>query len=193
MLDSALAPNTKAVYTQAEKSYNSFLLNCGLKYLWPPNLDYLIKLIAFLSRENYSPSTVRSYISGIGYKLKISNLEDLTQSFILKKMLSGYDRLHSRHDIREPISIEMMEQMPYALSHVCFSKYEKTLFFAAFSLAFSAFLRVGELTIRSNKDFDHVLNKNDVLIDTSRGTVFLTVRFSKTDQMGLLRLIKIEI
>ena len=83
MLDAATAPYTKAVYLQAEKSYNSFLLSCGLQDLWPPNLNYLIKFIAFLSRQNYSPSTVRSYISGIGYKLKISNLEDLTQSFIL--------------------------------------------------------------------------------------------------------------
>ena len=106
--------------------------------------------------------------------------------------MNGYDRLHPRYDIREPISIEMMEQMPHALSHVCFSKYEETLFLAAFSLAFSAFLRVGELTVKSSKEFDHVLSKHDVLIDTSRRTVFVTVRFSKTDQMGLTSTLAID-
>ena len=50
----------------------------------------------FLSKNEYSPSTVKSYISGLSFRMKISGLLDTTNSFIIKQMLLGMQRLHKR-------------------------------------------------------------------------------------------------
>jgi hypothetical protein len=76
--------------------------------LFPSNLISEI-LIAWLSEAfpvsviSPIPATAKSYISGISYKIKINNLEDRTQSFILKKMLQGMQRLDKKKDSRKPI------------------------------------------------------------------------------------------
>ena len=44
-----------------------------------------INFIAFLSKNEYSPSTVKSYISGLSFRMKISGLLDTTNSLIIKK------------------------------------------------------------------------------------------------------------
>ena len=118
---------------------------------------------------------MRSYISGISYKLKVGGYHDNTQSFI-NKMLTGYERLNSRSDVREPITLTMMQQMPNALMHVCSSKYEHVMFSAAFLLAFAAFLGICEITVKSNRNIHYV---------QSTSTIFVTIPFSKTNQKGV--------
>ena len=95
------------------------------------------------------------------------------------KILTGYERLISRSDVREPITITMMQQMPNALMHVCSSKYENVIFSAAFLLAFAAFLRVGEITVKSNRDVNYAMSNKDIIIDQSTSTIFVTIPFQK--------------
>jgi hypothetical protein len=40
-------------------------------------------------KQDYSPSTVKAYLSGISYYIKSNGLEDVTQSFIIQKMMRG--------------------------------------------------------------------------------------------------------
>jgi hypothetical protein len=81
--------------------------------------------------ENITFSYVGSYISRISYKLIVGSYHDNTQSFFIMKILTGYERLNSRSDVREPITITMMQQMPNALMHVCSSTYENVIFSGA--------------------------------------------------------------
>lgn len=55
---------------------------------------------------------MRSYISGISYKLKVGGYHDNTQYFGINKILTGYERLNSRSDVRGLITLTMMQQMP---------------------------------------------------------------------------------
>ena len=79
-------------------------------------------------------------------------------------MLTGYEMLNSRYDVREPITLSMMQQLPNALMHVCSSKYKHIMFSAAFLFAFAAFLRVGEITVKSNRDVHYVLSNKILLL-----------------------------
>ena len=99
-------------------------------------------------------------------------------------MLTGYEMLNSRYDVREPITLSMMQQLPNELMHVCSSKYEHVMFSAAFLFAFAAFLRVGEITVKSNRDVHYVLSNKDIIIDQSTSTIFVTITVSKMDQKG---------
>jgi truncated hemoglobin YjbI len=47
--------------------------------------------------------------------MKISGLLDTTNSFIIKKMLLGLQRLHKRVDSRRPITIDLLVHIFYAL------------------------------------------------------------------------------
>ena len=75
-----------------------------------------------------------------------------------------------------------------ALEKVCASSNEVNLFRAAFCLAFFGFLRIGELTYKSHRGHDSgPLQDGNIeiaYVDGSR-MVRLTIRQSKTDQLGL--------
>jgi hypothetical protein len=53
------------------------------------------------------------------------------------------------------------------------------MFSAAFLLVFAAFLRVGEITVKSNRDVNNVLSNKDIIIDQSTSTIFVTIPFFK--------------
>jgi hypothetical protein len=63
---------------------------------------------AFLAKFKYSPSTAKSYMSGIRFYLKMNGVHDITDSFILKKMLKGMQRLEKRGDCRKPITLDLL-------------------------------------------------------------------------------------
>jgi hypothetical protein len=60
-----------------------------------------------------------------------------------------------------------------------YSKYEHVMFSAAFLLVFAAFLRVGEITVKSNRDVNNVLSSKDIIIDQSTSTIFVNIPFFK--------------
>jgi hypothetical protein len=61
-----------------------------------------------------------------------NNLEDRTQSFILKKMLQGMQRLDKKKDSRKPITIDILQKIIPILRMVCSSNYETHLLSAAY-------------------------------------------------------------
>ena len=84
--------------------------------------------------------------------------------------------------------MQRLQLILQALERVCASSYEVHLFRAAFCLAFFGFLRVGELTCKSLRGHDpRPLQDGDIEIAyvDGRRMVRLTIRQSKTDQLGL--------
>jgi hypothetical protein len=59
--------------------------------------------------------------------IKSNGLEDVTQSFIIQKMMRGMFRLDKRHDCRKPITLKILIKLTEALNKVCFSVYESVL------------------------------------------------------------------
>lgn len=155
-----------------------------LEQEWPVPLSDLINFITFLSKNEYSPSTVKSYISSLSFTMKISGLLDTTNSFIITKMLLGMQRLHKRVDSRRPITIDLLMQIFDALQYTCSSVYETALFSSCFSLAFFAFLRVGEFA-ESHLPERHMLQYSDISIDKENGLINLSLPSSKTDQLAI--------
>ncbi|CAC5401971.1 unnamed protein product [Mytilus coruscus] len=101
-----------------------------------------------------------------------------------QKLLGGCDRLYKSKDLREPITIDILIRLNAALRHVCSSRYETIMFQTALNLAFAAFLRVSEFALSSNVIHEHVLHRRDVYIDHVKNQLFVTIKFSKTDQKG---------
>jgi hypothetical protein len=53
------------------------------------SITHIVHYVAFMFKQGYSPSTVKAYLSGISYDIKSNGLEDVTQSFIIQKMMRG--------------------------------------------------------------------------------------------------------
>ena len=105
----------------------------------------------------YSPSVIASQLSALAYTHKANNLQDHTQSFRVRKMLSGCRKLNPcPMDTRKPTDKTMLSTLCSALPALLSNKYQCALYRAAFSLAFYAFLRVGEFTI-SGKQHMNIL------------------------------------
>ena len=178
-----MSKSTWNVYENAIQSFERFRNRFGIENIWSPPIDHLINHIAFLSikKKGYSPATAKSYISGISYKIKINNLEDRTQSCILKRMLQGMQRLDKKNDSRTPITIDILQKIIPILHMVCSSNYETHLLSAAFLFAFFGFLRIGEITETGNASDNHVIKISDIKFEGNNLKV--TIQSSKTDQI----------
>ena len=183
LLDGFTSRNTQNTYGNGVSSFVNFRLKHGLGDSWPPTVSDLVNYVAYMSCQGYAPATVKVYLSGLSYWLKVMGINDLTESFILQKMLKGMDNLYSLADTRKPITLELLIRIMNALTFVCSSVYETMLFRSAFSLAFFALLRVGEITIHTNTR--HVINKTDVNFSSNLQSLYVTIPFSKTDQKGV--------
>ena len=160
--------------------------------MWPIPVPNIITFISYLSLNNFAPSTVSTYISGLSYHHKLRGLLDPTKLFLVQKTLEGLRRKVGKvQDVRSPITFEILNKIILALPHVCSSSYESQLFAASFTLAFFAFLRVSEFTIpNTNNVSDSALFRSDISMDTS--SLNVRIRKSKTDQLGLSTTISIQ-
>ena len=87
LVENSLSENAWNVYANAEKSFEKSRTNCDLEKVWPVLISHLISFIVYLAKNSYSPNTAKSYIAAIGFKMKMNNLTNSTDSFIVKKLL----------------------------------------------------------------------------------------------------------
>lgn len=110
----------------------------------------LALFIAFLFSRHYAPSTVHTYISAIGYSHKLLGFSDPSKIFYISQMLKGYSKIGFRLDSRLPISLPILHRLISSAPQLPGSPYQICQFQAMCSLAFFAFLKVGEMSISSN-------------------------------------------
>lgn len=136
LVNASLAENTVKLYKLAVKQFDAFCTEYKLSPSWLPPLNHVVNFVAYLSCKGYSFSTASSYVSGIAFQLKINGFNDVTDSFLIRKMLKGFHKARPTRDTRAPVTIDMLKLLPRALDAVCSSKYESLLFSTIFSVAF---------------------------------------------------------
>jgi hypothetical protein len=96
-----------------------------------------------------SPNTISTYLEALSYYLKFKSKPDITNNFIIKKLVNGDKRLAVGPDINRPITVTVLGHLLQALAHVTKAYYQRIMFEAMFLLACFAFLRIGEIASRS--------------------------------------------
>lgn len=192
LINSSLAPKTHEVYKQGIVAFSQFRQKFNIQPCWPIPVSDILYFISHLALLNLSYSTVNCYISGISFFSKLNDFEDLTQKFIVKKMLQGLKRSrHHKRDIRMPITKDMLIKIVQILPSVCSSRYEAALFTAAYSVAFFGLFRVSELTFDPQLYVSrHCLSFENVVAGKDSLHIFLSS--SKTDQLGVGTTIKLQ-
>ena len=82
---------------------------------------------------NISAATIKLSIAAIGFQCKMYNVEDITQCFLIKKMMIGIYKTTKHVDNRLPITLEILNKILVRVDHVCTSLYETNLFAAMFT------------------------------------------------------------
>lgn len=127
-------------------------------------------------------STIRSYISGLSFFLKLNDYDDLTKKFVIGKLLDGAKRIRGKsNDSRLPITKPLLNNIIRVLPYICSSKFEVKLFQAAFLVAFYGFMRVGEIAVKSSNSRHTILFNNVRILEE---TIEIFLASSKTDQYG---------
>ena len=120
----------------------------GLPDTVPISESVLALFISHLYRAGYSPATVSSHISAIGYIHKLRGVSDPTTTFLVQKLLSACHKLSKQFDLRMHIDKPMLSKLLGALDFTVPGKHHRALYKAMFCLAFHAFLRIGEMTVQ---------------------------------------------
>lgn len=181
------------MYQRGVNSFEQFRSSHGFSLCWPAPCSHIVSFIAALSLEGKAPSTISSYLAGVAFNHKINGWDDPLKAFVIQKLLEGSRRLNRRTDSRAPLTLAILRELIPVLERVCRNSYEACLFRSAFLLAFFAFLRVGEFTAKSRSDNCHkVIALSDIsFVDPGNSRVQLTLRYSKTDQLGRASIIDI--
>jgi integrase len=151
----------------------------------PVSVVDVCNFIGHLFSNNYSPSSIASIISAISYVHKVLDLHDPTQVFITKKILKGCQASASSRDMRLPITPNILQRLLDALVHTVPQYSLRILLRALFLLAFHAFLRLGEVTVKSLQSPHHVLQRPDVSFehkDSQLSAVQIIMREYKTNR-----------
>lgn len=196
LLHSALTPSTQAAYKRSWQKFADFCKGCGVSTPLPANTSLTALFVSSLQKEGYSPATISSHISAIGYLHKLNGFEDPTASFLVRKLLAACHKHHRQLDVRLPIDKQMLATLLRALEHTVPGRNSRALYQAMFSLAFHAFLRIGEMTVQSavvaNANLlqldqltigDHEMQVTFVAYKHSKNTPFvLTIKAASTTQ-----------
>ena len=145
----------------------------------PFSQSLLSLFVAYLCQQSYASSTVQSYISAIGYLHKLAGFADPTKSFLLSQILKGYGKVSARQDSRLPITPTILNRLIHISNSFKISPHQRAIFQAMCSLAFHAFLRVGEITMNTKQGSPPPLQLHQCfrVVDNSNQTVSLRITF----------------
>ena len=179
LLASALAPGTQAAYKRSWCMFGKFCNTHGLPDTVPISVSVLALFIPHLHRAGYSPATVSSHISAIGYIHKLQGGSDPATTFLVQKLLSACHKLSKQFSLRMPIDQPMLSKLLGALEFTVPGKHHRALYKAMFCLAFHALLRIGEMTVQlanatnpnllpwKQLEIRHILD-SDLAVETAR-------------------------
>ena len=157
--------------------------------LYPTPVAHVAHFIAYLSLNNKSINTVRSYTAAITWLHRINLWPNPTSSFIITKLLKGLERSNSQtRDKRLPITYERLIILLNLLPSICYNEYETILFTAAFTMAFYGFLRISELLGDISGGYNGIQTHHITLNEI----ITLFIGHSKTDQSQKGTIIQIK-
>ncbi|XP_066439217.1 treacle protein-like isoform X1 [Eleutherodactylus coqui] len=140
-----------------------------------------LDMLAALRKKRRSVGAAKKHLAGVAFLLKLHGKADVTKDFMFRQVIRGWKKEKTRVDKRRPITFSLLVRLLELLESVCDNSSEALLFRAAFSVAFFAALRIGEL-VPASKNKPGGLRHNDVI--PSGESLRVCIRKSKTDMYG---------
>lgn len=185
-----LAPATRRTYQSGEKRYLGFCSSMG-ESPYPASEQPLSAFVAFLYQQGLSAATMKSYLAAVRHAQIALGLGDLVMAGMpqLQHVLRGArQNVAGRKSLtRLPITPEILQRLRGTWERHP-SRANASMLWAAATLCFFAFLRMGEAVSPSDAGFDsrYHLAYGDVRVNSTSNPQWMEVQIkrSKCDQFG---------
>ncbi len=192
-LRACIAPSTRAIYASAKRRFLSFCQALGIGRPFPVDEESLCRGAAHLGQQNLKHRPIKCYLSGIRFMQIHLSLGDPFKNKavpMLDYVLTGIKLVQARSGSPAkpglPITLDLLERLraewlrtPHLPDNI--------MLWAAACTGFFGFLRAGEFTVPSSRDYDPEvhLNLQDLAIDShsNPSLVRLRIKQSKTDPL----------
>lgn len=104
------------------------------------------------------------------YVNKILSLQDPSETFLVRKIIQGCHHSAPSKDSRLPITGPILSNMLKSMDLSVKNLYTRILLKSIFLLAFNAFLRLGEIVVKSKTDQCKVIQRNDATFEMLQTT-----------------------
>ena len=126
LLSCSVAPATKAVYRWAYNNYLTFLrVYYPHEDVFPIRPSRMAQFIAYSFQLGLTGTSIQTQVAGINYMHKMKGYANLTDNFILKKVLTGSLKISISADKRSPITIAILQALQKALVYTVPSVYDR--------------------------------------------------------------------
>lgn len=185
----SIAPSTRQTYNSGDKQYVNFIQlyrPSGLSSkLFPASEDVLVKFIVYLAKT-IKHSSIKTYLSAVRHFHIRNGFElDFKKFLRLQMVLKGIKRSQGVSiKTRLPITIHHLQIFYYLLAIPTTSNHDSLMLWAAMSIAFFGFLRLGELTCNSKFSKNIHLTYNNVTFFPNMSNpqhISVFIKASKTD------------
>ena len=122
--------------------------------------------VTHLHHSNLRSTTIRTHLSSVAFFHKINGYSSPTESFIVKKLLSGYSKTESTIIRRKPINLKLLNKITGQISDLQITKYEKIMYRALFSIMYHSALRISE--VAKTKNSTHTLLAHHLLLKNKK-------------------------
>ena len=157
--------STKQTYTSRERRFLDFctLHSPNKSIHLPTNEETLIQYVAFLAKT-IKHSSIKGYLAAVRYLHIRSGYDlDLEKFLHLRLICRGIKRSQGDYiRIRLPITINHLKLFFHLLAIPTTNNYDSIMIWAAMTLAFFGFLRLGEMTCNSPYSCTLHLSPGDV-------------------------------
>ena len=184
LLAAGLSSATMNSYRSGLSRFMSF---CGQVNLSPFPLteSTLCRFVAFLVSQHLSPGTICLYLSALRFhQIAGGGIDPLMSDMAQLHYAASQDQYTVMLVLRLPITMDVLVRLFHRWRSLP-DQYEASLLWAAATLGFLGFLRVGEFTAVPGSD-QVPLSLADVRVDDHTNPTFLavTLRANKTDPFG---------
>ena len=181
-----MASSTRHTYSSGEKRFVEFIELKGstVAHCLPASESFLTEFVAYLAKT-IKHSSIKNYLAAVrhyhirqGFQLNVKKMSRL------QLVLRGIKRSQGGEiRIRLPITIHHLQLFHMLLSIPSTQNYDSIVLWAAMTLAFFGFLRLGELTCNVKFNPDVHLTPQDVLLTPGQNPNSMTIwiKESKTD------------
>ena len=160
----ALSQNTKKTYNSGMRRFYSFCSQTGIAPSFPISKDILINFSVCMARS-VQYSTITNYLSAIKYYQSSHGYALNLSAFIrLQLVLRGIKRSPGVNSkVRRPITLPILNLFYPLLNVKYITNKDSLMVWAAMTLAFFGFLRIGELTCDSHFHSERHLTLSDLV------------------------------
>ena len=183
-----MAASTKQTYSAGEKRFIAFInlyRPQEVQNLLPASEETLMKFSAYLAKS-IKHSSIKNYLAAVRhFHLRNGFPLDCKKMLRLQLVLRGIKRSQGDNiKVRLPITIHHLKLFHMMPALPVLTNSDSIMFWAAITLAFFGFMRLGELTCNSKFNTDTHLMPEDVKFSNENQptpAMFIKIKESKTD------------